>query len=373
METANSWIEAHDLRVPPGEWPPFFAAIRSSGMAMVIVDPNQPDQPIIFANPAFLRLTGYSWREVAGRNCRFLQGAGTDEAARRRIRAAIDGNKEIAIDLLNYRKDGSSFWNSLYISPVFDEQGERRYFFASQFDVSERKRHEIEAAELRDNLEHAVRLRTLELESALERSQFLLHEVDHRVKNNLQMISAMLMLQSMTIADGVAKRTLQEMLERIDALGLVHKRLYQSGDMATFDIGEFTRAIVGQLAGGSGGQARRVDLDIESVKVRTGDAASLALIINELLAPALKSPARVDGGVDLAVSVRAEGDAVAISVRDAAAGAAMPWFAAAFGKTLAETLARQLRATIMWRNADGGAAVEVTMPLGETRRDGDRS
>ncbi len=115
---------------------PFAAAVRATRMPMVITDPHQPDNPIIFVNAAFSKLTGYGRDEILGRNCRFLQGPETDRDDVDRIRAAIAERESIEIDLLNYKKSGERFWNRLLISPVFDTDGALTYFFASQFDVT---------------------------------------------------------------------------------------------------------------------------------------------------------------------------------------------------------------------------------------------
>jgi len=117
----------------------FFAAVEMTRMPMILADPRQKDCPIVFANNAFLDLTLYEEKEVLGRNCRFLQGAGTDPAAVRQLREAIDERKPIALEILNYRRDGSPFWNAIFMGPVFDEAGELIYFFASQLDVSKRR------------------------------------------------------------------------------------------------------------------------------------------------------------------------------------------------------------------------------------------
>ena len=117
----------------------FFAAIGTSRMPMVLSDPNRPDNPIVFANDAFLALTGYDRAEVLGRNCRFLQGAGTDPETVEQVRHAVRTRADIATELLNYRKDATAFWNALFISPVFDGDGKLAYFFASQLDVSRRR------------------------------------------------------------------------------------------------------------------------------------------------------------------------------------------------------------------------------------------
>ncbi len=96
---------------------------------MIITDPKQQDNPIIFANDAFLKMTGYAREEIQGKNCRFLQGPETDRNDVTRIREAIENRTDIGVDLLNYRKDGTKFWNALYISPVSNEAGELQYFF----------------------------------------------------------------------------------------------------------------------------------------------------------------------------------------------------------------------------------------------------
>ncbi len=117
----------------------FFAAVELTRMPMVVVDPNQHDHPIVFVNQAFLEMTGYARNEVIGHNCRFLQGPETDPATRRRVKEAIEQRRDITTEILNYRKDGSSFWNALFVSPVFDAAGELKYFFGSQLDITRRR------------------------------------------------------------------------------------------------------------------------------------------------------------------------------------------------------------------------------------------
>jgi PAS domain S-box-containing protein len=122
----------------------YYAAVSTTRMPMVLTDPNQPDNPIIFANPAFLNLSGYDADELLGRNCRMLQGPETDPEVVNRIRRAIDDRKEISVEILNYKKNQSSFWNALYICPILDPEGNLQYFFSSQLDVT--RRHDVEAA-----------------------------------------------------------------------------------------------------------------------------------------------------------------------------------------------------------------------------------
>jgi PAS domain S-box-containing protein len=137
---------------------------------MIATTPVLPDNPIIFANSAFLDLTGYPHQEVLGRNCRFLQGPETDPGAVAEIRRAITAGVEITIEILNYRRDGSRFWNELYISPIRDPQGRIRHFFASQVDMTRRQeatRAEAELRRVNETLEQRVAEAVAERERAL--------------------------------------------------------------------------------------------------------------------------------------------------------------------------------------------------------------
>lgn len=110
-------------------------SIEASPIAMVVTDPHRPDNPIEIANPAFCALTGYSEREVVGRNCRFLGGQDTDERVRDDMRSAIAEPRPILVDILNYRRNGSPFRNGVMIAPLFGEDGKLAYFLGSQVDL----------------------------------------------------------------------------------------------------------------------------------------------------------------------------------------------------------------------------------------------
>ena len=140
-------------------------------MAMCVTDPNLPDNPIIAINNAFTRLTGYEEDEILGRNCRFLQGKDTDSAEVDRIRQAVDDPAVTYFELLNYKKDGTPFWNALHVGPVYSEEGELLYFFGSQWDVTEK----VEAI---NALEGKIRLRDERLQGAIDEAGRLRHAVD---------------------------------------------------------------------------------------------------------------------------------------------------------------------------------------------------
>ncbi|SFV32721.1 PAS domain S-box-containing protein [Devosia crocina] len=153
---------------------PFASAVRSTRMPMLITDPRRPDNPIVFINDAFTKLTGYTRAEVLGRNCRFLQGAATNPDDVTRLRNAVARREPIETDLINYRKDGTSFWNRLLISPVFDDSGDLIYFFASQFDVSPDRNRVKELQLSHEELENEIERRMLDISAADARLRFIL-------------------------------------------------------------------------------------------------------------------------------------------------------------------------------------------------------
>ncbi|XP_072964651.1 protein TWIN LOV 1 [Typha angustifolia] len=104
--------------------------------SFVLTDPHSPDMPIVYASDAFLSLTGYSRQEVLGRNCRFLNGPGTDYEVLKEIKKSIHGQQSCTVRLLNYRKDGSSFRNLLHISPVRNASGKIAFYVCVQMDES---------------------------------------------------------------------------------------------------------------------------------------------------------------------------------------------------------------------------------------------
>ena len=153
---------------------PFAAAVKATRMPMLITDPHRPDNPIVFVNQAFIKLSGYSREEILGRNCRFLQGPETDQADIARIRDAIERRVPIEIDLLNHKKCGEVFWNRLLISPVFDEEGQLTYFFASQFDVTLERDRLVRLQRDRDALEQEIERRNDDLTRSEHRLEFML-------------------------------------------------------------------------------------------------------------------------------------------------------------------------------------------------------
>jgi PAS domain S-box-containing protein len=112
------------------------AAVLETSRAVVLCDTIETDSLITFVNPAFTLLTGYEPHEAIGRNCRFLQGSDSDPDVTAEIRRAVSGGTAIRREILNYRKNGDSFWNDVTIDPIHDDSGAVIGFIGIQHDVS---------------------------------------------------------------------------------------------------------------------------------------------------------------------------------------------------------------------------------------------
>lgn len=111
--------------------------IENSPIAAVISDPRRADNPIVECNAAFIALTGYSRKEIIGRNCRFLRGEGSEPELCERLRVGVRNRQPVMVEILNYKKDGTPFRNAVMVAPIFDADGALEYFLGSQAEVAD--------------------------------------------------------------------------------------------------------------------------------------------------------------------------------------------------------------------------------------------
>jgi len=343
---------------------PFAAAFKATRMPMIVTDPNQADNPIIFCNEAFRKLTGYGDDEVIGRNCRFLQGPETDRDTIALMRERIGAGQDVAVDILNCRKDGSTFWNAVFISPVRDEANRIIYFFASQLDFTPVKSREADLAAARHQAEAEVAKHTANLRSALDARTLLVHEVDHRVKNNLLTMASIVKIQARVTKDDRQKRTLMSVLNRIEALSTVQRKLFTLDDVSRFDMSEFTRELVTDLVDGTGRKDICLSLDLSPLLVPAVKATPLSLIVNELVGDAVRRGLS-DGGGDIHVVVKRLNGHFLIRVEDTSEPVEPDSESAELGRMLLEASALQLGAEIERKRDGQKTIVDVVLLVGD--------
>lgn len=140
-----------------------FGALNASVSGIIITDNLQPDNPIIYCNTAFEKISGYMRSEIIGHNCRFLQGKDRSQRARQEVAEAIQKGQTCKVELRNYRKNGDLFWNELFMAPVKDEAGQITHFIGVQNDITLRKKAELELIEQKAVMEERIKERTREL------------------------------------------------------------------------------------------------------------------------------------------------------------------------------------------------------------------
>jgi PAS domain S-box-containing protein len=244
-------------------------AVRAVSQGVLIAG---PDRRIVSANPAFTVITGFPEADILGRNCSFLQGPLTDLTTVAAIGKNLFAHTEFTGEILNYRQDGTPFWNGLSISPVLDAAGMLTHFAGVTRDVTARKQAE------------------LELQANVAEKNALLKEVHHRVKNNLQVITSLLRLEAGRSLHTETQTVLQTMQGRIRAMAHLHESLYRSGTLASVDLGTYLGHLAGQAFQAQQVQAGvvRLRLHMGSVQVGMDQATSCGLLLNELVSNCVK-------------------------------------------------------------------------------------
>ncbi|WP_271079533.1 PAS domain-containing protein [Aurantiacibacter sp. MUD61] len=237
----------------------FEQAMAQTRMAVCLTDPSLPDDPIVFCNEAFQQLTGYRRDEIVGRNCRFLQGPDTDQAQVAKIRDAIRSEEVVVVEILNYRKDGTRFWNTLHLGPIYDEEGNLKYFFGSQWDVTD-----------------------IHLSRAEERhAKAMAREVSHRLKNVFAVIGGIVNItgRSMDAKDVAAKIN-----ERVQALGRSYEPTLDEAVLGTIHVGQAIRSVLSPYDP----EGDRIHFDGNGVRTEPNAISAIGLTLHELATNATK-------------------------------------------------------------------------------------
>ena len=234
-------------------------AVHFARLPVTLSDPNLPDNPIVFANDAFCALTGYDRADVIGRNCRFMQGPETSRASVDQIRAAVLEHKVTTIELLNYRKDGSTFVNALQIGPVYDGDGALTHFFGSQIDVSIQREAEAEARRLASA------------------------ELRHRLNNIVNVLGVVTRVTGREDLSEAEK--LKRIDERIRAVGRAHLIALGGEKSHSLDVRGLAEVI---LDGYAPHGMHSVSLDGPEVMLSNAALTSVSLVLHELATNAVK-------------------------------------------------------------------------------------
>jgi two-component sensor histidine kinase len=200
------------------------------------------------------------------------------------------------------------------------------------------------------------------LQNALAQKTALIHEVDHRVKNNLQLISSLFHIQARR-ADPATKAVLCGMLSRINAIAVVHRRLFRGEDVERFDVAAFIQDLAPEIASAEGGEDVTLEMDLVRMDVASRKAAPLALILSELVTNAFRH-AFPGGGGRLTIKTGSAADFFRIEIVDDGVGLGTTNPTEGFGFTIVELLCRQVGGRLERLNLPQGTGFELTLEAG---------
>jgi PAS domain S-box-containing protein len=308
----------------------FVEAVRVTRMPMIVTDAALPGNPILFANQAFIDLSGYTLDELLGQDPHFMNGEATDPEAIRRYETAIREGRDETLEILQYRKDGTSFRAMLFASPLGDGQGSITNHFLSYLDIT--RRYEAEAAlrALTSELEHRVAARTQELELANEKltklvaeREMLLVEVNHRAKNSLAIAASLLSIQGRRQSDPAVRVFFEEAQDRLNAMARVHDLLSKSESSQRVDLAQYVTDLCEALRPltENDGRIRLEQQTEDGILVEADTAFSLGIVLTELITNAVKYafPAPRSGTI-LAQAQRCGDGRVEVLIRDDGVG-----------------------------------------------------
>jgi len=306
------------------------------------------------------RLLGYGAHEIVGRHFSAFYSANDvamGHPADELLRAETEGRHEE--EAWRVRKDGTQFWASVLITTVRDSTGRVLGFSKIMRDFSERRKAESELQE-----------REVRLTASVKEREVLLQEVHHRVKNNLQVIASLMSMQMRQLTDAAPRAALGVCRARIEAIALIHEKLYQSKDYSSVPFSEYARMLVASIFHtiGISPDSVALELDISSVSLGVDKAIPCGLILNELISNALKHafPSDRTGVVRVSVGTQ-DPDSVFIHVADDGVGLPPnfdPEKSRSLGMQLVGTLVEQLSGRLEI-SRHSGTAFRISFPIGE--------
>ncbi|APE45396.1 hypothetical protein BOO69_09260 [Sulfitobacter alexandrii] len=325
------------------------AAMTRAPFALVLTNPQLPDNPIVYVNRAFEEMTGYHSDVVLGRNCRFLQGDDTDQRGVAKLREAIEKREEVTVILRNYRADGTKFLNRLMIAPLYDQEDEVPYFMGVQtlYDDGE--------PEDEDTLE------------ALE-------EVQHRVKNHLSMIVGMIRMQARD-SKSTPNREFDTLARRIETLQLLYEEMSadtggKNAGKDRINLGAYLTRVANAIAYIDGRSGVRVNIDADEMDVPLNTATQLGLVLSEIMTNSMQHAfdGRESGLVEVRIKNLSEG-VMRLQVADDGTGIpeGVEWPKSnSLGGRIVSQLARSLDAKISVERALSGTMIVIDIPGNHT-------
>jgi PAS domain S-box-containing protein len=371
LETPERTLSERHIEAVREQGGMFVEAVRVTRMPMLVTDPTLPGNPIIFANNAFINLSGYTMDELVGQDPHFMNGEETDPEAIQRYQTAIREGRDETLEILQYRKDGTPFRAMLFASPLGNGQGGITNHFLSYLDITRRYDAEADLRALTLELEERVAARTRELETTngklaklVSERELLLVEVNHRAKNSLAIAASLLGIQGRRQPDPAVRALFEEAQDRLTAMARVHDLLSKSESSQRVDLATYVTDLCEALRPITGNDSRiRLERATEDgILIEADTAFSLGIVLTELITNAVKyafPPPR--SGTILTQARRSEPGRVELLIRDDGVGMSS-LREGSLGYGLIRSLVQQISGELDIQS-DAGLAVKISLPI----------
>lgn len=368
---------------------PFVAAVEATRMPMVVSDASAIGNPIVYANGAFLDLTGYEPAEILGKSYFFLAGPDTDPAMETQMRSALDSDEPVVREVLLYKKSGYKIWVAQFISSIRNSEGAVVQHFASFLDISQRVEAEQRVRQSAEELEHKVVERTNDLREEVDRRrkleallrqqlqesdtlarqrEVLVQEVNHRAKNSFAMVASLLQLQREQTS-GETADILEKAIQRLSHFAKLHDMLSVKGaDFQSVDMREYLTSVSREFCAIQSGTEANVECVVHAdpIKVDVALAINLAVIVGEGVMNAVKYAFPDQRRGQIRVDLRSSDQRLELSVADNGVGFPSRPRSGSLGMRLIERLVKSLEGTLSV-DSGAGTTLRITFPYAPTK------
>ena len=274
----------------------------------VVITEAEPDddktwRKIIYVNDAFERITGYSKEEVLGKSIEILNGPKTDPKEIQKIRDSVDNLVPCEAEILNYTKEGRTFWNNFTLAPVKDKFDNYTHWIIIGRDVSDYKQNEKE------------------LKESIKEKETLLAEIHHRVKNNLAIVSSLMQMQAMNSENDELNRQLLESILRIKSMAGIHEQLYQAQNFSKLQFSDSLKSLSENIVNTLQTETDvELKLDLEAIELNINQSVPCSLLINEVITNILKHGFEGKDKGTIQIQTKVENDLITIRIVDDGVG-----------------------------------------------------
>jgi len=322
-----------------------FDGFTRADVSMVLSNPHMEDNPIVYVNEAFQRTTGYARSAVIGRNCRFLQGEDTQKTDVDLLHDAIDKDRNVAVDIVNYRANGEPFLNRLIVAPIHDADGKVQYFMGIQKEISS-SAESGQAAVVSDQL----------------------IEVQNRVQTDMSMIIGMIRDQTRSSS---APEEFAALARRVETLQILYEEMKLADRQSNVDsihMGSFLSRVTSAITHTEGRSGIRVNIQVEALEASAEVATRVGLVLSELLSNAFQHAFdRLDDGFVEVRLTRLSGGGLRLSISDDGLGipADAEWPSKTTrGGRIVGGLIEGLEGTLQLNRGAAGSVIVIDVPAG---------